>query len=78
MCERAPIEFVADAHTRIEAWRLDYNHRRPHNSLGLLTPNEFVRQRKVARVDEKAYSRSYTCADKPSNIVVVFADEGGA
>jgi len=29
----------------IEAWRMDYNHHRPHSSLGHLTPNEFVAQR---------------------------------
>jgi hypothetical protein len=26
----------------IEAWRYDYNHLRPHGSLGALTPNEFA------------------------------------
>jgi putative transposase len=31
-----------DARTIIEAWRADYNQRRPHSSLGHLTPNEFV------------------------------------
>jgi len=30
---------IADAKARIEAWRLDYNQRRPHGSLGHLTPN---------------------------------------
>ncbi|HQU29224.1 MAG TPA: IS3 family transposase, partial [Nitrospirales bacterium] len=32
------------ARTIIEMWRQDYNHRRPHSSLGHLTPNEFLRQ----------------------------------
>jgi putative transposase len=36
---------LAEAQTIIEAWRLDYNQRRPHSSLGHLTPNEFVGQR---------------------------------
>ena len=36
---------VEDAQTKIEAWRIDYNARRPHSSLGPLTPNEFVAQR---------------------------------
>ena len=36
---------LAEAQTIIEAWRLDYNQRRPHSSLGHLTPNEFVAQR---------------------------------
>jgi len=43
-----------DARSRIEAWRLDYNQRRPHGSLGHLTPNEFVRQRQEAWAIENA------------------------
>ena len=30
-----------DARRTVEAWRQDYNHRRPHSSLGWLTPEEF-------------------------------------
>ncbi|BDE06909.1 insertion element protein [Vulcanimicrobium alpinum] len=30
------------ARTAIEAWRIDYNHRRPHTALGGLTPAEFI------------------------------------
>jgi putative transposase len=33
---------LAEARQIIEAWRLDYNHARPHSSLGTLTPNEFA------------------------------------
>lgn len=33
---------IEDAQTKIEAWRLDYNRRRPHSSLGHLTPDEYV------------------------------------
>jgi putative transposase len=36
---------IADAQAKIEAWRLDYNQRRSHGSLGHLTPNEFIPQR---------------------------------
>ena len=36
-------ESLADARARIEAWRMDYNHERPHSALGHLTPKEFVR-----------------------------------
>lgn len=34
---------LADARQTIEAWRLDYNARRPHSSLHNLTPDEFRR-----------------------------------
>lgn len=33
---------LAEARTIIEAWRQDYNHLRPHSSLGALTPSEFA------------------------------------
>lgn len=34
---------LGEARAIIEAWRHDYNHLRPHGSLGALTPNEFAR-----------------------------------
>lgn len=34
---------LEDARAKIEAWRVDYNQRRPHSSLGHLTPSEFIR-----------------------------------
>jgi putative transposase len=43
---------IADAQAKIEAWRLDYNQRRPHGSLGHLTPNEFITQRQAMRPAE--------------------------
>ena len=36
---------LGDAQVIIEAWQVDYNHRRLHSSLGHLTSNEFVAQR---------------------------------
>jgi putative transposase len=33
---------LAEARETIEAWRHDYNHVRPHGSLGALTPTEFA------------------------------------
>jgi putative transposase len=36
---------------KIEAWRQDYNHTRPHSSLRNLTPREFARQRQQTRID---------------------------
>ena len=47
-----PFESLADAQVTIEAWRVDYNQRRPHSSLGHLTPNEFARQRQEDRTGE--------------------------
>jgi putative transposase len=46
--------FIADAQTKIEAWRIDYNQRRPHGSLGHLTPNDFAELPQAARVVEEA------------------------
>lgn len=34
---------IEDAKMKIEAWRMDYNHQRPHSSLGNLTPGEFAK-----------------------------------
>jgi putative transposase len=40
-------EFITmhDAREKLKAWQDDYNHRRPHGSLGHLTPSEFVTMR---------------------------------
>ena len=42
-------EFVTlqDAREKLRAWQDDYNYRRPHGSLGHLTPSEFVKKRSV-------------------------------
>jgi putative transposase len=45
---------LADARAKIEAWRVDYNQRRPHSSLGPLTPSEFVRNRQENRARKSA------------------------
>lgn len=34
---------LEDAQAKIEAWRLDYNHVRPHSAIGDMPPVEFVR-----------------------------------
>jgi putative transposase len=46
---------INDAKAKIEAWRVDYNQRRPHSSLGHLTPNEFAQQRQLARATQAAF-----------------------
>jgi putative transposase len=48
---------IANAQSKIETWRIDYNQHRPHSSLGHLTPNEFLRQRQVTRAAEAGASR---------------------
>jgi len=35
---------VDDARAKLQAWRIDYNRRRPHRAIGDLTPGEFARQ----------------------------------
>ena len=45
---------IEDAQAKIEAWRVDYNQRRPHGSLGHLTPDEYARQRQISPTGEAA------------------------
>ena len=44
-CLNANLFFsIDDARYKLEAWRLDYNTRRPHSSIADRTPSEFARQ----------------------------------
>jgi len=47
---------IADAQAKIDAWRVDYHQRRPHSSLGHLTPNEYAEQRPHRIVEDVAVS----------------------
>ena len=38
------VHAIEDAKAKIETWRIDYNQRRPHSSLGHLTPNEYAQR----------------------------------
>jgi putative transposase len=49
---------IAEAQAFVEAWRFDYNQRRPDSSLGHLTPNEFVEQRQELWAAEEAVCSS--------------------
>ena len=59
---------IEDARAKIEAWRVDYNARRPHSSLGHLTPNEFVAQRQAMWNADKAASLSRGLSRKGTNV----------
>jgi putative transposase len=55
-----------DARETIEEWRLDYNHVRPHSSLGYRTPEEFRKAMGYADVESKdrfphPHSPDYGC-----------------
>ena len=39
-----------DARRTLEAWRVEYNHERPHSGLGGLTPSEFAAKQKEAEL----------------------------
>lgn len=48
-------EFITmqDAREKLKAWQHDYNHHRPHGSLGHLTPNEFVKKRSDQQLESR-------------------------
>ena len=53
---------LAEARKTIEAWRYDYNHLRPHSSLGALTPIEFAmlkRQQQQPPLEGENHNRLY-------------------
>lgn len=59
---------IDDARQRIEAWRKDHNHHRPHSSLGHLTPNELaMRGRETASEMAKLQIKSVGKPDQPQN-----------
>jgi putative transposase len=49
---------IDDARSKIEQWRDDYNHHRPHSSLGHLTPSEYVHRGQQERTQKPGFSCS--------------------
>ncbi|WP_447964805.1 integrase core domain-containing protein [Nitrospira sp. Ecomares 2.1] len=54
--------------TIIEAWGQDNNQRRPHSSLGHLTPNEFMRQCQVIQTAETALCSGWKLFRNGTNV----------
>ena len=46
---------LGEARRIIEAWRVDYNTRRPHTSLGGLTPDEFATRSQQDRTQNRVW-----------------------
>jgi putative transposase len=44
VCRQLGVSEATHAQATIDAWGRDYNERRPHGSLGHLTPTEFAKQ----------------------------------
>ncbi|MEO0487760.1 MAG: integrase core domain-containing protein, partial [Pseudomonadota bacterium] len=53
---------LAEARTKITAWKMDYNPIRPHSSLGNLTPKEFAMK---TRLEMKAARGQNVPTDYP-------------
>ena len=42
---------LVDAQEKIEAWRMEYNHNRPHSSLGYQSPSDFAEQEQAQEAE---------------------------
>ena len=58
-------ESLSEARQIIEAWRYDYNHARPHSSLGALTPREFANQQGDGPLEQVLGSAARPLAPPP-------------
>ena len=57
---------LAEARLLIDAWRDDYNHVRPHSSLGALTPIEFAEQQGGGPLEQVLGSQSAPLLHRPT------------
>jgi putative transposase len=56
---------LVEAREIIEAWRHDYNHVRPHSSLGALTPSEYANQQGDGPLEQVLGSAARPLAPPP-------------
>jgi putative transposase len=59
-----------DARRKIAAWRIDYNERRPHSSLGYRTPKEFATSMRAAEVGSALLAAPPSAANPETETVV--------
>ncbi|WP_430451860.1 integrase core domain-containing protein [Rhodopirellula europaea] len=64
-----------DARTKARAWREDFNTRRPHSSLGYLTPTEFT-LRSAASVRPTASLQQHCESPHPNFLTQSFISPG--
>ena len=55
-----------EARLRLQSWQQDYNHHRPHGSLGRLTPSEFAA--KGQKRAPRYRNSSFKCFEKRTNV----------
>ncbi len=60
---------LVEAQAIIKVGQCDYNQRRPHSSLGHLTPNEFVAQRQGQQIVEEALALVKSCLERGATSV---------
>ena len=58
-----------DARKKIGSWRTEYNSRRPHSSLGYVTPDEYTRQWQAASLSAaKNMAADQPCQGDPNGL----------
>lgn len=59
-----------DARRKIAAWRIEYNERRPHSSLGYRTPKEFATSMRAAEIGSALLAAPPSAANPETETVV--------
>ena len=71
---------LAEARHLADAWRLEYNHRRPHSSLGYQTPAEFAAGCAAASVRLRSLQQQHSrnpCSSNPNDTLITPGTENG-